>query len=489
MLPLLPKCWDTKAPWRTPVNAVLGDIGFIKAFGRYPNSADDDELRIRSHLRHACGFLRRAEVMPSVASVRRQQLLLSLETYAELCLFPNNDCSAVRTPVFIDLVGTPCAVAHLVQVSGECELAKAIDGRFHCASISEIVAAVGHEPVAAELLSWATGHGFTMDELACIQPGYTPRSQCLFVLAIVGLPIAGALFALFALSCGVVGMWAVLGSHGASGEIAADHWNILVAGIALPIIGAMMLAFSGASSCLPTCRVDSCQSSCEYVLAFFSLAMCTLGLMFLVVAPLSWAASGPPIWVKVSIVFSFVFAFIGPTILVVWICIASRMSNERIHGARHKIENIEHSEVAGEQHEEERVQGLSGGEADVLEKAKTTMYGCEKQATEVADIEAGNAASRTWRPPRERPAGEDKAGTGTGSKPLSVIPDLARLPTGASTSVGASAPADLAAGLMMQASADTGVERPLIQLSLPAASAPAPTTSRTLIGAADFEIA
>ena len=33
-----------------PVNAVVGDVGFIAAHGRQPTAADDDDRRIHDHL-------------------------------------------------------------------------------------------------------------------------------------------------------------------------------------------------------------------------------------------------------------------------------------------------------------------------------------------------------------------------------------------------------------------------------------------------------
>jgi hypothetical protein len=99
----------------------------------------------------------------------RFQLLDELQQYAEAGVFPINDYLPYQNPVFIDRIGTHCAVGYLMMQSGSDVLARRIDAREKFAYIHEI-----KTPGVAQ---WATEHGFTQDELAWIQPGYPPQSN------------------------------------------------------------------------------------------------------------------------------------------------------------------------------------------------------------------------------------------------------------------------------------------------------------------------
>jgi hypothetical protein len=99
----------------------------------------------------------------------RFQLLDELKEYAEAGVFPINDYLPYQNPVFIDRIGTHCAVGYLMMQSGNDDLARRIDAREKFAYIHEI-----KTPGVAQ---WAAEHGFTTDELAWIQPGYPPQSN------------------------------------------------------------------------------------------------------------------------------------------------------------------------------------------------------------------------------------------------------------------------------------------------------------------------
>ena len=100
---------------------------------------------------------------------KRFQLLDELKQYAVAGIFPINDYLPYQNPVFIDRIGTHCAVGYLMMQSGDDDLARRIDAREKFAYIHEI-----KTPGVAQ---WATEHGFTPDELAWIQPGYPPQSN------------------------------------------------------------------------------------------------------------------------------------------------------------------------------------------------------------------------------------------------------------------------------------------------------------------------
>lgn len=99
----------------------------------------------------------------------RTQLLNELNGYWKAGVFPVNDYLPYKNPVFIDRKGTHCAVGYLMMQSGHDALAQAIDAGEKFAYVYEIK--------TAGVARWASEHGFTLDELAWIQPAYPPNVQ------------------------------------------------------------------------------------------------------------------------------------------------------------------------------------------------------------------------------------------------------------------------------------------------------------------------
>ncbi|MCB9797137.1 MAG: hypothetical protein H6741_31000 [Alphaproteobacteria bacterium] len=112
---------------------------------------------------------------------RREWALDVLQVYREAGRFPHNHVSPEgrtrpapvlggypdaprRTPVFIDPHGTRCAVGELLWRSGHEALALEVARRQGLAYVSEIE--------APGLAAWAAEYGFTVEELAAIQPAY-----------------------------------------------------------------------------------------------------------------------------------------------------------------------------------------------------------------------------------------------------------------------------------------------------------------------------
>lgn len=92
-----------------------------------------------------------------------------LHDYAARGIFPANHCS-YSTPVFIDEFNTHCAVGHLMQQSGFDAMAMRIASRNNLVHSIDI-----NDP---EVYVWQEASGFTMEELALIQPSYyAPPSQ------------------------------------------------------------------------------------------------------------------------------------------------------------------------------------------------------------------------------------------------------------------------------------------------------------------------
>jgi hypothetical protein len=100
--------------------------------------------------------------------VNRFLLLDKLKVYAAAKTFPTNDYLPYKNPVFIDKKDVHCAVGYLIQQSGSESLARKIDEKQKFAYV--------HEIEVAGVKEWADEFGFTIDELAWIQPGYPPNT-------------------------------------------------------------------------------------------------------------------------------------------------------------------------------------------------------------------------------------------------------------------------------------------------------------------------
>lgn len=107
---------------------------------------------------------RSVEHLNANQKANRTLLLQKLNGYWKAKQFPINDYLSYKSPVFIDRYGTHCAVGYLMQQSGYEHLAKEIDSKQKFAYV--------HEIKVKGVAEWANEHGFTIDELAWIQPGY-----------------------------------------------------------------------------------------------------------------------------------------------------------------------------------------------------------------------------------------------------------------------------------------------------------------------------
>jgi hypothetical protein len=146
-------------------NHHLGDQAFIAEFGRAPTELEE-QLRIRTH------FLAVKELLASRPATRpelaenRAKLLAHFDDYIAHGTTPRNAHLPWRTPVFIDDEGTICAVGYLIEQSAGRPVAAKIASHHRYAYLEEIVAAM------PEVKRWVEQSGFTLEELASIQPGY-----------------------------------------------------------------------------------------------------------------------------------------------------------------------------------------------------------------------------------------------------------------------------------------------------------------------------
>lgn len=129
----------------------------------------DEISRVRAHLTAALDHAQARDVSALTPHQRelRAQSLAVLEHYIARGVFPRrtDDAYPGLRPRFIDDRGVHCAVGHLIAASGAPDLARAIDAAYEYAYVRDID--------SPALLAWADAHGFTVDELARIQPSYS----------------------------------------------------------------------------------------------------------------------------------------------------------------------------------------------------------------------------------------------------------------------------------------------------------------------------
>ena len=97
---------------------------------------------------------------------RRAALLDTLDGYVSGGLFPGH-AAGEWTPVFVDDDGTRCAVAHLLEMTGEDDLMWQVAATQNRAEVIDLI----NDPDFAAWLEW---HGLTHAEAAAIQPTYPP---------------------------------------------------------------------------------------------------------------------------------------------------------------------------------------------------------------------------------------------------------------------------------------------------------------------------
>lgn len=124
-----------------------------------PTQQQQQIERVRAHLLRAAAVVRQKP-----GSAARDALLDALVAYAERGVFPHNHDHAGRVPVFIDDHDTFCAVGHLLRVSGHEDVARDV-------AAADVNVRAG-DIVDARVLRWADDVGFSLDDLALIQPGY-----------------------------------------------------------------------------------------------------------------------------------------------------------------------------------------------------------------------------------------------------------------------------------------------------------------------------
>jgi hypothetical protein len=157
---------DADPSFREGANHHLGDDSFVAAYGRAPTASDPEPVRMHAHLVYVRGVLAARQATSPALAARRDELLGYLGDYIAKGSTPINTYLPWRSPVFIDRDGTVCAVGYLIERSVGRAAAEAI-ARAHRFEFLEDIAAA--EPTVR---AWIASSGFTLDELASIQPAY-----------------------------------------------------------------------------------------------------------------------------------------------------------------------------------------------------------------------------------------------------------------------------------------------------------------------------
>jgi hypothetical protein len=130
------------------------------------SSPQNHEEKIDYHLDNVIDYLLQADVANLSAKQKQNRLTLveTLRQYRQMRVYPKNEHIAKPNPIFIDNYNTHCAVGYLMQQSGYESLTYKIATNENLAYVNEIKT----EGVA----EWASICGFSLSELALIQPEY-----------------------------------------------------------------------------------------------------------------------------------------------------------------------------------------------------------------------------------------------------------------------------------------------------------------------------
>jgi hypothetical protein len=157
---------------RAGANHHLGDASYIAAYGHPPGAHAGERDRMQRHLAFVRDWLASRPATRPALVARRAEILGYLDVYIAKRTTPKNDHVPWRTPVFIDDQGTICAVGYLIEQSVDPALPRRIARAHRYDFIEDIARAM------PEVQAWIDGSGFTLEEIASIQPAYSePNSK------------------------------------------------------------------------------------------------------------------------------------------------------------------------------------------------------------------------------------------------------------------------------------------------------------------------
>jgi len=149
-------------------------------------SFEDENERIQFHLTQVLNTLHQADLkhLTTTQKTNRITTLETLEDYKERAVFPINNFLPIRNPIFKDQYQTACAVAHLMEATGAQKIVNTIQRNSNYDYIGKLAKEY------PQVNNWADEHGFTLDELALIQPGYPPAHRDFYPIGNGG-PVEG----------------------------------------------------------------------------------------------------------------------------------------------------------------------------------------------------------------------------------------------------------------------------------------------------------
>lgn len=127
-----------------------------------------ERKRIKLHLMNAEQALRNADVshLDYKLKENRAKMIQLLNQYWKKEEFPKNTIHRVRIPQIKDKFGTPCALAYMIENSGNGKLVSELSAQNNFVYVEDV-----HE---GPLLDWLKKSGITKQEAARIQPTYHP---------------------------------------------------------------------------------------------------------------------------------------------------------------------------------------------------------------------------------------------------------------------------------------------------------------------------
>ena len=136
-----------------------------------PIAFQSDHERIKFHLTKVIERLQSkdTEDLSDVQNRNRALIINYLQQYEDRGLFPINDVLDIRTPIFKDQYETSCAVAYLLEETGERDLVKEIQTNANYELLFDLAATY------TGIDTWTEKYGVELEELALIQPSYLPR--------------------------------------------------------------------------------------------------------------------------------------------------------------------------------------------------------------------------------------------------------------------------------------------------------------------------
>ncbi|HTN16856.1 MAG TPA: T9SS type A sorting domain-containing protein [Chitinophagaceae bacterium] len=141
----------------------------IPALPAYTNKSEKDWIRLHLDLVEQTLRARELPQLSTEQKANRAQCLDILHRYWQEGHFPINDRYASRTPIFIDPYNNFCAVGFLMKETGFEAVSRKISAQTNLAYVRQMQ--------YPELTAWAGTYGFSVDELAWIQPAYPPQSS------------------------------------------------------------------------------------------------------------------------------------------------------------------------------------------------------------------------------------------------------------------------------------------------------------------------